>query len=173
MSIEIENQAKNDILNSMKKERHKAVPAVYGIFKKDKQVLLGRRQNTRYYDGWYGFPAGHVEANELPKKALIREIKEEVGVDVTLEDIEFAHILYRTAHDETGDRVDLFFIIKKWTGEPKIMEPHKCDDLQWFSLNNLPEKRIHHEKNAMDCIDKEINFSEISEEQAHQNPNKI
>lgn len=156
----------------MKKERHKAVPAVYGIFKKDNQILLGRRQNTTYYDGWYSVPSGHVEVSELPTEAMIREIKEEIGVDVVLEDIEFVHMLYRTAHDETGDRVDFFFVIKKWIGEPKIMEPEKCDDLQWFSLDNLPENRIHHEKSAMDCIDRRISFSELNKEQTHQNPNK-
>jgi len=156
----------------LKKERHKAVPSVYGIFKKDGKILLGRRQNTTYYDGWYGFPAGHVEVNELPKEALIREIKEEIGVEVALNDVEFAHTLYRMAHNETGDRVDFFFFIRKWVGEPKIMEPEKCDDLQWFPLNNLPENGIHHERSVMKYIDKGIFFSEINNEQTHKNPNK-
>ena len=97
----------------MKKERNKSVPAVYAIFKKDGKVLMGRRQNTTYYDGWYGVPAGHVEAGELPITALVREAKEEIGVNIDPKNIKFVHALYRTAHDETGDRVDYFFLVEK------------------------------------------------------------
>src|SRR3989344_9445258 len=121
----------------MTKERNKSVPAVYFIFKKDDRILLGRRQNTGYYDGWHGVPAGHVDAKELPIMAGIREAKEEVGLEVNMKDVQFAHALYRTAHDETGDRADYFFVVNKWNGEPKIMEPEKCDDLQWFPMNKL------------------------------------
>src|SRR4051812_28584615 len=114
----------------MQKERHKAVPAAYLLLKKDGKILLGRRQNTTYYDGWYGSGAsGHVEAGELPIDAVLREAKEEIGIDIKPEDVVFAHAMYRVAHDESGERVDYFFITKNWTGEPKIMEPDKCDDL--------------------------------------------
>ena len=118
----------------MQKERNKSVPAVYIILKKGEEILLGRRKNTGYYDGWYGGPAGHVDAKELPSIAGVREAKEEVGIDINPTDVKFAHALYRTAHDETGDRSDYFFIVEKWDGEPKIMEPEKCDDLQWFLI---------------------------------------
>ena len=157
---------------TMQKERNKSVPAVYIIFKKDGKILMGRRQNTTYYDGWYGVPAGHVEAGELPTQAAVREAKEEVGVDVNPEDIKFAHALYRTAHDETGDRADYFFIVEKWSGEPKIMEPKKCDDLKWFPFDELPENTIHHEKSVIENIKQGINYSEIDAEHTHQNPNK-
>jgi 8-oxo-dGTP pyrophosphatase MutT (NUDIX family) len=113
----------------MKKERNKAVPAVYLIFMKDNKVLLGRRKNTTYYDDWYGVPAGHVEAGELPTSAGIREAKEEVGLIISPEDMSSAHILYRTAHDATGDRADYFFIVK----------------------NGLASQRLWNWKNVMTC----------------------
>ena len=156
----------------MKKERNKAVPAVYLIFRKDDKILMGRRQNTTYYDGWYGVPAGHVEAKELPVSALIREAKEEVGVDINPEDVNLIHTLYRTAHDETGDRSDYFFVIKKWSGKIKIMEPEKCDDLQWFPIDELPENTIHHEKSVIENIKIGINYSEINTKKTVQNPSK-
>lgn len=155
----------------MKKDRNKVVPAVYAIIKKDGKILLGRRQNTTYYDGWYGMPSGHVEVNEVPTQALIREIKEEIGVEVNTKDLKFAQALYRAAHDETGDRADYFFIVEKWSGEPKIMEPEKCDDLQWFLTNQLPENMIHHEKEVFVNIIRGVDYSEEDLEHVHKNPN--
>lgn len=133
---------------------------------------MGRRQNTGYYDGWYGVPAGHVDANELPIDAGIREAKEEVGVDVKKEDIKFIHALYRTAHDETGDRADYFFVVEKWDRGAKIMEPDKCDDLQWFSISELPEKTIHHERGVIESIKQGLNYSEINAAHTVKNPSK-
>ena len=90
------------------KDRNKATPAVYLILKKNRQVLLGRRINTGYYDGWYTLPSGHVEAGELPLDALLRESKEEIGITYEKKDAKLVHTLYRTKHDETGDRADYF-----------------------------------------------------------------
>jgi 8-oxo-dGTP diphosphatase len=47
--------------------------------------------------------------------------------------------MYRPPHDETGERADYFFVTDTWTGGPKINEPHKCDELAWFPLANLPD----------------------------------
>lgn len=52
-------------------ERNKAVPSSYLILKRDGKILLGRRINTHYYDGWYSVPAGHVEADELPTELFL------------------------------------------------------------------------------------------------------
>lgn len=41
-------------------ERHKVVPAVYAVFRDGDRLLLLRRANTGYYDGYYSLPAGHV-----------------------------------------------------------------------------------------------------------------
>lgn len=54
----------------MSKERPKAVPAVYLFMRNGNEILLMRRQNTGYFDGWYSVPSGHVEVGELPLQAL-------------------------------------------------------------------------------------------------------
>ncbi len=144
------------------KIRNKATPAVYLFLEKDEKILLGRRCNTGYMDGCYQIPAGHVEEGELPSEALIREIKEEIGIDVKLNDLEIVHVSYRPKHDETGDRVDFFFRAKSWSGEILNMEPHKCDDLRWFPLSELPENMPFHVRMGIEAIRKEIFFEEIS-----------
>ena len=145
----------------MTRERNKAVPAVYLILRKGDKILLMRRQGSGYYDGWYSVPAGHVEAGELPLEGLVREIVEELDIVIDPKDTKLVHIMYRTKSDETGDRADLFFLSTKWSGELRIMEPNKCDDIKWFPINALPEKMMHHVKEAIQNIEKGIIYSEL------------
>ena len=131
-----------------------------------------RRQGSGFYDGWYSVPAGHVEEGELPVGALIREASEELNIDIHPRDINFAHIMYRTKHDETGDRVDLFFTADKWSGEIKNKESHKCDDIAWFSPKKLPENMMHHVKSAIESISNGITYSDLNLSQIVPNPSQ-
>ncbi len=145
----------------MPKERNKAVPAVYLFLRKGDEILLMRRQGSGYYDGWYSVPAGHVEAGELPLEGLVRETAEELGIVIDSKDVKLVHTMYRTKHNETGDRADLFFLSTKWSGEIRIMESHKCDDIRWFPINNLPENMMHHVREALINSEKGIPYSEF------------
>lgn len=145
----------------MSKERNKAVPAVYLVLKKENKILLMRRAGSAYYENWYSLPAGHIEEGELPIDAFIREVYEEIGIKINKEDVQLIHTMYRTKKDETGDRVDLFFTASKYQNEPKICEPGKCDDLQWFPINNLPEKVVPYIRDVIRDINDKINYSEI------------
>jgi mutator protein MutT len=134
----------------MTRERFKVVPAVYGIFLKNDQILLLRRYNTGYQDGNYSLPAGHLDGKETLKQALIREIMEEIGVIVKNQDLELIHIINRNAKD--AERIDFFFVIKNWEGEPQIMEHDKCDEMRWVLKNDLPENMAPEVKQATNNI---------------------
>jgi len=129
-------------------EKFKIIPTVYLILRKDNKILLSRRYNTGFHDGEYSFPAGHLIGNETLRQAMLREAKEEIGIEIDLEDLNLIHVMYRK--EPTEERVNFFFEIEKWKGEPKIMEPQKCDDLNWFSLDNLPENIIPYIKQVID-----------------------
>lgn len=151
---------------------HKAVPASYLILRKGEKVLLMRRQGSGYYDGWYSVPAGHVEEGELPVEALIREAKEEIGITVAKENLSQVYTMYRTKHDETGDRADYFFEAIEWQGNPFIHEPNKCDDIRWFSLDALPEKMMHHVRAAILDIQDGKRYAELGRGEVWGNPTK-
>ena len=131
-----------------------AIPASYIIFQRDeknlcsaasrgwRQVLMLRRFNTGYKDGQYSLVAGHVEKDELPLQCAIRESYEESGVRIKEQGIKPAHVMYRKVGTEGVSRVDFFFLVTDWEGEIRNMEPHKCDDLSWFSLDSLPDNTI-------------------------------
>lgn len=122
-------------------ERNAIIPASYGIFTQDGKVLLVKRANSGYFDGFYSLPAGHVEAHETPNMALRREMEEELGVLIEEEDAELVTTSYRVLFD-AQDRIDFFFLIQKFEGDITNLEPEKSEELIWVSLEELPENTI-------------------------------
>ena len=80
-------------------------------------------------------------------QAVIREGKEEVGVDVQPKDLTLIHVVSRKGND--AERVGFFFRAEAWEGTPMIMEKDKCDDLQWFALDAIPENTVDYVKQAI------------------------
>ena len=144
----------------MPKERYKIIPAVYLILKKDNKICLSKRINTGYMDGYYSLIAGHVEINEKPSEAMIRETIEESNLIVTEDDIKLSHIQYR---NKPG-RIDYFYICENWKGELKNNEPDKCSELKFFEINNFPENIVENVKIAIENSLKSIPFSEFDNE---------
>lgn len=120
-----------------------------------------RRCNTGFQDGTYIVPSGHVEAGELPRAALVREAREEIGVDLSEADLEFKLALYRPSADNTGQRACYFFACGKWQGEVRNAEPHKCDDLRWFKLDQLPENITPHVRAVLEAISRGESYLEL------------
>jgi len=156
----------------MAKERYKHVASSYLILIKDNKVLLQRRFNTGYEDGNYGLPAGHVEKAESFTQGVIREIKEEIGIDLKPEDLKVIHVMHRYSGSQWGDlaeRMDVFFTAEKWEGNIEIKEIDKCDDLSWFDFDNLPENIIPYIRQALDCINKKTFYSELGWDNINKN----
>lgn len=144
--------------NSGEKERFKITPAVYLVLFKGDRVLLMRRENTDFHPGDYSLPAGHLEGNETLIQALIRETKEEIGITLNPTEIKLAHTMHRKM--PTEERVSFFFTVNNWEGEPKIMEPHKCDNMAWFELNGLPKNIIPYIEQAIINVKEKNPYSE-------------
>jgi 8-oxo-dGTP diphosphatase len=145
--------------NMVNKERFKLIPSIYLILIKDNQILLLRRFQTGYEDGNYGLPAGHADGGETMKEAMAREALEEIGIRINKNDLELILTMHRWCGDH--ERMDLFFTIKNWEQEIRNMEPEKCDDLSWFSLDNLPKNVISYISNAIDCYKKGVRYCEF------------
>lgn len=101
----------------------------------EREVLLALRKNTGYNDGNYELPGGHVDADEDLMNAMIREAKEELNIDLKREDLKIEHIL----HHYKGNRLKFLISSTKYNGELKIGEPDKCEKLEWFNINKLPD----------------------------------
>lgn len=99
--------------------------------------------------------ARHVDSDEDLKTEMIREAKEEAGIEITPNNINFASVMHRKSDDE---RIDFFFIADSWEGEITNMEPQKCDDLSWFDINNLPSNTIPYIKRAIGNYISDVQF---------------
>jgi 8-oxo-dGTP diphosphatase len=140
------------------KTRVKMVVAVYLMLLDTKDgILITRRCNTGYEDGKYNFPSGHIEEGESPLEALIRETEEEVGKRIADElrenPPELCHTSWRPKHDETGDRIDLYFHHETGRVKEKIVngEPDKCDDFRFVHTDEpLPENFVPHNRVAFE-----------------------
>ncbi|MBT3297576.1 NUDIX domain-containing protein [archaeon] len=141
-------------------ERHKIIPASYLVLFKENKVMLLRRQNSGYCDGMYSLIAGHVDEGETFTQAIIRETKEEAGIELQTENLELVHMMHRKSHVNNEERIDAFFITRSWEGKITNMEPHKCDDLSWFDLDNLPKNIILYIKEVLVHIKNNKYYSE-------------
>lgn len=104
-------------------------------------VLLMERANTGFGDGELGIPGGHLEAGESVVDGALREVAEEVGVDVKPDDLECAHVAHhRSAQGKT--RIGFFFTARRWSGEPVNNEPDLCAGLRWVDPDALPAATI-------------------------------
>jgi len=142
-------------------KRNSNIPASYLTLIKDNKVLLLRRFNTGYEDGNYSLVAGHVDSGETFTQCIIREAEEEAGIFLKPEDLKVAHIMHRNSGTvENNERVDVFFVAKKWDGEVVNKEPHKCDDLSWFDLDDIPENILSYIGQAIRKIRDDVYYSE-------------
>jgi 8-oxo-dGTP diphosphatase len=101
-------------------------------------LLLRRSKNCRNKVGYWTIPGGKVEFNESIADALKREIREEVDIDIDI--IKLLCVTNDIITKENQHWVAPQFLCKIISGIPKNMEPEKHDEINWFSLNNLPEK---------------------------------
>jgi 8-oxo-dGTP diphosphatase len=146
----------------MEPQRYRSLVAVYAVVMNvQNKILLLRRANTGYRDGYYDMPAGHLEEGETLRHATLRELKEETGLQANEEDVEFIELLHRFSHDRVY--VDVFFRINKWTGEAMIKETEKCDHMDWFSLDDLPEMIVPHQGRVIKDHAVGITYREIVE----------
>jgi 8-oxo-dGTP diphosphatase len=135
------------------------VPSVFAAIIKDGKVLLLRRSNTGWMDGYYDLPAGHLEDQERLKDGAIRELKEEAGLDARPEDLQLIHV-HQNHHVPESPHYGFIFLVKKWSGEAKLMEPNKSDDMGFFPLDKLPTKITPYVKDALDRLGaEEVTFS--------------
>jgi ADP-ribose pyrophosphatase YjhB (NUDIX family) len=100
----------------------------------------------------YSFPAGHAEQGESVRAAAIREAKEEVGITLEPESLTLFHVAHWADSREDGERLSLFFYVKRWDGEPTNAEPEKCDDVQWVGLKDLPENMVPKARRAVEAM---------------------
>lgn len=139
---------------------------------KDEILLIKRAGEVRNEAGYWSKPGGGVKFGEKAEDAMVREMKEELGIEVKIIGLlpHTDHVIEKQKRgkrlfleeernevkrrercdlEERGNKkrfekiehwVALNFVAEIVSGEPKNMEPNKCDEIAWFPLDKLPEK---------------------------------
>ncbi|HEY8999281.1 MAG TPA: NUDIX domain-containing protein [Candidatus Saccharimonadales bacterium] len=108
------------------------------VIVRDGKILLGKRKNC-YGAGSWGLPGGHLEFNERLVDCICREIKEELGATVKPVQLKLVGISEGVHAPDGHHHVHATFELKAPEDfEPKLMEPERCEEWRWFSLNDLP-----------------------------------
>jgi len=94
------------------------------VQKPDGEFLLAERPTGKPYAGWWEFPGGKIEAGESPLHALVRELHEELGIEV---DIAHPWLTRIYAYPHAAVRLH-FFRVMRWHGEPHGKESQR---LSW------------------------------------------
>lgn len=108
--------------------------AAIALFDKDGRVLIAERPAGKSMAGLWEFPGGKVEPGELPEAALIRECKEELGIDVTascLAAFTFASHSYERFH-----LLMPLYVCRKWEG---AVIPQEGQQLKWVFPKELKD----------------------------------
>lgn len=123
------------------------------VFKEGK-VLLGKRKSSYAY-GEYAFPGGHLEYFESFENCAKRETIEEAGIEI--ENIRFQFIAnVKKYHPKHYVHIG---VMADWkSGEPKLLEPDKCEGWNWYDLNNLPKPLFEFCEISVDSYRTEKNY---------------
>jgi 8-oxo-dGTP diphosphatase len=106
--------------------------AAVALIDADGRVLLAQRPAHKEMGGLWEFPGGKLRPGETPETALIRELKEELGIEVParcLAPLTFASHSYERFH-----LLMPLYVCRNWDGEPEPLEGQK---LAWVRKDRL------------------------------------
>lgn len=105
---------------------------------KGNSILLLQRAKTGYLDGYWAIPGGSLDPYETVVNSAVREMQEELNVCINPENLSLAHVLH--IYPPVGNSLGFYFVATEWQGDPENVEPHKHSAMQWFELDQLPDK---------------------------------
>ena len=106
--------------------------AACALIDADGRVLLAERPQGKTMAGMWEFPGGKVEAGERPEETLIRELKEELGIDVKeacLAPFAFASHSYDDFH-----LLMPLYLCRRWDG---VVAPREGQQLNWVRPRDM------------------------------------
>ena len=118
---------------------HKNIKIVVSIalINESDEILLSKRPKNKHLAGFWEFPGGKVETNEVPETALIREIKEELDININKKCV--APLSFSEFDYKEFQLLLLLYVCRRWEGEPKSMEDN---EIIWVKPNMLRKYKM-------------------------------
>ena len=113
------------------------IVAAIALIDANDQVLIAKRPKKKHLAGLWEFPGGKIEKNESPENALVREIKEELNININNKCI--APLTFSEFKYEEFNLLLLLYICRRWDGTPMSMEKNP---IKWVKVNKLREHNM-------------------------------
>lgn len=119
-------------------------------------MVFLRKRHSRVNGDWieyYSIPGGGIDKNEAPERAVVRELKEEMGVDIKVDDLvahrvirRYEHYVY-TAHIVRGEPV-----LQLDSEEAAVMGEANQFIVKWVPVETLNEKNLRYYSDYLELI---------------------
>ncbi|MFB6641481.1 methyltransferase, FxLD system [Streptomyces chartreusis] len=134
-------------------QRSRSIVGAHLVLLRNGAVLLGKRHpNSAFAPSTWHLPAGHREDMEAAISCMVREAKEETGLDITEGDLSLVHVIDLLDPGSTVPRIHFFFAASRWEGEPTVCEPEHCTEWRWWPVDALPEPIVPYTRTALEAI---------------------
>ena len=103
------------------------------VIERDGKILVGQRRRNDSHALKWEFPGGKVERGETPAEALVRELREELGIEATA-----GHEIIRYEHryPKRSSILLIFFRVEDFTGDPQNLA---FEQIAWHPVEDLPK----------------------------------
>lgn len=103
--------------------------------KEGKILLTKRTENSEFAPKVWSLPCGKVEEGETPKECLIREMKEELGIEIAVQ-----RLISRRVYETRYKNWKVYgYLCKILNGQPSVCEPKKCEAIEFISPYKIPK----------------------------------
>ena len=113
------------------------IVASVALVNSDNQILIAQRPKEKHLSGLWEFPGGKVEKNESPENTLIRELKEELNVNINQKCV--APLTFSEFDYKEFNLLLLLYVCRRWDGDPESMENNP---IKWVKSNKLREYKM-------------------------------
>ena len=117
------------------RSRKRDLTVVAGLILRDSKILVCQRRRDDTHSLQWEFPGGKIEVGENPQQALIRELREELGVESTI-----GRELFRARHSYRESGTDLQLIFFQAHVDPSaVLQNLVFEGFEWADFSALPK----------------------------------
>ena len=112
------------------------------VLNENNEMLLEKRSLTKKQSpGKWALCAGHIEAGDTPENAILREVKEEIGIDITKNDLEFLDVFRRDKKFDNGQHNNTYIYIYIYKTNKKvedyIIQIEELSEVKYFPIKDI------------------------------------
>ncbi len=128
-------------MNILSREKEQSVAAIICDDFNNKTKVFATQRGYGEYKGWWEFPGGKIESGETPQEALMREIREELTVNITvgslIKTIEYDYPNFHLSMDCFWAEVESGNLELKEAEAARWLTKEELDDVEWLPADEI------------------------------------